>query len=69
MQPAVGLPAVAEVGSNMFEQYRERTTTYTDGTHLQVAIPAADLSAAQSVNVTVRNPGSTDSNALSIHVQ
>lgn len=47
----------------------ERTTTYTDAAHLQVAIPAADVAAAQSVSVTVRNPGSVDSNALSLRVQ
>lgn len=47
----------------------ERTTTYTDNTHLQVAIPAADLSTARSNSVTVQNPGSSDSNALSVQVQ
>jgi hypothetical protein len=47
----------------------ERTTTYTDNAHLQVAISAADLATATSNNVTVQNPGSGDSNALSVQVQ
>lgn len=47
----------------------ERTTTYTDNAHLQVAIPAADLATAKSNSVTVQNPGSGDSNALSVQVQ
>jgi uncharacterized repeat protein (TIGR01451 family) len=47
----------------------ERTTTYTDNTHLQVAISAADLAAAKSNSVTVQNPGSGDSNALAVQVQ
>jgi uncharacterized repeat protein (TIGR01451 family) len=47
----------------------ERTTTYTDNTHLQVAISAADLSTPRSNSVTVQNPGSSDSNALSVQVQ
>jgi uncharacterized repeat protein (TIGR01451 family) len=47
----------------------ERTTTYTDNAHLQVAIPAADLSTSRSNSVTVQNPGSSDSNALSVQVQ
>ena len=47
----------------------ERTTTFTDNTHLQVAISAADLATAKSNSVTVQNPGSGDSNALSVQVQ
>lgn len=47
----------------------ERTTTYTDNAHLQVAISAADLATAKSNSVTVQNPGSGDSNALSVQVQ
>ena len=47
----------------------QRTTTYTNDTHLQVAIPAADLAAAQTNSVTVQNPGSGDSNAVSVQVQ
>lgn len=47
----------------------ERTTTYTDNTHLQVAISAADVAAAKSNSVKVQNPGSGDSNALSLQVQ
>jgi trimeric autotransporter adhesin len=46
-----------------------RTTTYVDSTHLSVAIPASDLASAQSVTLASRNPGSGDSNTISIAVQ
>lgn len=46
-----------------------RTTTFVDNTHLQVAIPAADLASAQTVTLKSQNPGSGNSNGLTITVQ
>jgi hypothetical protein len=46
-----------------------RTTSFVDATHLQVAIPASDLTSAATVTLTSQNPGSTSSNSLSIAVQ
>ncbi|HZY61398.1 MAG TPA: DUF11 domain-containing protein, partial [Edaphobacter sp.] len=46
-----------------------RITTYLDSTHLQVAIPAADLATAKTVTVTSQNPGSGASNSLTITIQ
>jgi nitrogen regulatory protein PII len=46
-----------------------RTTTFIDASHVQVAIPASDVAAALSVSVKVTNPGSVDSNALTLAVQ
>src|SRR6185437_2283557 len=43
-----------------------RTTTFVDNTHLQVAIPAADLASAQTVTLKSQNPGSGNSNGLTI---
>ena len=45
-----------------------RTTTYVDGAHLSVAIPAGDLKSARTVNVTAQNPGSVSSNAVSLSI-
>ena len=46
-----------------------RTTTFIDATHLQVAIPASDVTSAATITLTSQNPGSTGSNSLSITVQ
>ncbi len=46
----------------------ERTTTYVDAAHLQVAIPAADVSQKGTATLVVNNPGSGDSNSLSFAV-
>lgn len=46
-----------------------RTTTFVDDTHLQVAVPAADLASAQTVTVAAQNPGSGNSNDLTITIQ
>jgi hypothetical protein len=45
-----------------------RSTTYTDNAHVSVAIPAADLKSVQTVNLTVQNPDSPASNALSVSI-
>lgn len=45
-----------------------RTTNYVDATHLTVAIPASDLSAAGSASVVVTNPGGPASNTLTITI-
>lgn len=45
-----------------------RTTTIVDGTHLTVAIPAADLGAVGTATVVATNPGATDSSALTITI-
>jgi hypothetical protein len=44
-------------------------TTYIDGSTLSVAVGAAEVNAAATVSVTCRNPGSGDSNAISITIQ
>lgn len=46
-----------------------RTTTFVDSTHVQVAVPAADLATGQTVTLKVSNPGSGDSNSVSVLVQ
>ena len=56
-------------GAAVFWNGSQRTTTYTDNSHLQVAISSADLATAKSNSITVQNPGSADSNALSVQVQ
>lgn len=56
-------------GAAVFWNGAQRTTTFTDSSHLQVAISSADLATAKSNSVTVQNPGSADSNALSVQVQ
>jgi hypothetical protein len=44
-------------------------TTFVDSQHVSAAIGAAEVSSAASVSVTVRNPGSGDSNAVTVNVQ
>ncbi len=46
-----------------------RTTTFVDSTHLQVAIAAADLASAQTVTLASQNPGSGNSNSLTVAIQ
>jgi uncharacterized repeat protein (TIGR01451 family) len=46
-----------------------RTTTYVSGTQLTVAIPASDVQSAASISLSVANPGSTASGAITITVQ
>jgi trimeric autotransporter adhesin len=46
-----------------------RTTTFVDNAHLQVAIAAADLASAQTVTLASQNPGSGNSNSLTITIQ
>ena len=46
-----------------------RTTTITDSTHLSVAIPASDLTAAGSATVVATNPGASASTALTVTIQ
>ena len=47
--PAVGAKARAEVGANMFEQYKERTTTYTRAVLLDPARAKMDMN--QTLNL------------------
>jgi hypothetical protein len=47
----------------------QRTTTFTDSEHLQVAVPAADIANAQTVTLTAQNPSSATSNSIMISVQ
>jgi uncharacterized repeat protein (TIGR01451 family) len=44
-------------------------TTFVDAQHLSVAVGAADVAAGASVSVMCRNPGSGDSNAVTVTVQ
>lgn len=44
-------------------------TTYVDASTLNVAVGAAEVNAAATVSVTCRNPGSGDSNAMSVTIQ
>ena len=46
----------------------ERTTTYTDPTHVTVAIPASDLATAGSATLTVKNPGTSSSAGITFTV-
>jgi hypothetical protein len=46
-----------------------RTTTFVDNTHLQVAIAAADLANSQTITLAGQNPGSGNSNSLTVNVQ
>jgi hypothetical protein len=46
-----------------------RTTTFVDNAHLQVAIAAADLVGAQTITLASQNPGSGNSNNLTITIQ
>jgi hypothetical protein len=46
-----------------------RTTTFVDNAHLQVAIAAADLASAQTITLTSQNPGSGNSNNLTVTIQ
>jgi trimeric autotransporter adhesin len=47
----------------------QRTTTFVDNTHLQVAIAAADLASAQTITLASQNPGSGNSNNLTVTIQ
>jgi hypothetical protein len=44
-------------------------TTYVDNNTLTLAVSAAEVNAAATVSVTCRNPGSGDSNAVSVTIQ
>jgi trimeric autotransporter adhesin len=44
-------------------------TTFVDAQHLSVAVPAAEVASAASISVTCRNPGSGDSNSVTVTVQ
>lgn len=46
----------------------ERSTTFVDGSHLTVAIPASDLAKSGNATVLVNNPGSSNSNSISFTV-
>jgi hypothetical protein len=46
-----------------------RTTTFVDNAHLQVAIAAADLASTQTITLTGQNPGSGNSNNLTVTIQ
>jgi uncharacterized repeat protein (TIGR01451 family) len=46
-----------------------RTTTFVDNAHLQVAIAAADLASAQTITLAGQNPGSGNSNNLTVTIQ
>ena len=46
----------------------ERTTTYTDSTHLTVAIPASDLATGGSATLKVKNPGTGSSSGITFTV-
>jgi hypothetical protein len=46
-----------------------RTTTFIDNAHLQVAIAGADLASAQTIPLASQNPGSGNSNSLTVTVQ
>lgn len=57
------LPGVAVTWNGSY-----RTTTITDSTHVTIAIPASDLSAAGTASVVASNPGAPASNALQITI-
>jgi trimeric autotransporter adhesin len=45
-----------------------RSTTFIDTGHLNIAIPASDLTSVKTVQLTTQNPGSVASNSLSISI-
>ena len=47
----------------------QRTTTFVDAGHLRAAIPASDVAVAASVTLKADNPGSGDSNSLTVTLQ
>ncbi len=47
----------------------QRETTFLDSAHLRAAVAAADLANAAAVTLSGRNPGSGNSNSLTIRVQ
>jgi trimeric autotransporter adhesin len=47
----------------------QRTTTFVDSSHIRAAIPASDTAVAATVSLKADNPGSGDSNSLSVIVQ
>lgn len=57
------LPGVAITWNGSY-----RTTTIVDATHVTVAIPASDLSAAGTASVVATNPGAPASSALQITI-
>ena len=64
--PSGGLPFTLNVmGSNfvngavVYWNNGTRTTTFVSATHVAAAIPAADIAAAATVSVYVKNPGGT----------
>lgn len=57
------LPGVAVTWNGSY-----RTTTVVDSTHVTVAIPTSDLSAAGTASVVATNPGALASNALQITI-
>ena len=46
----------------------ERTTTFVDSGHLTVAIPASDLVQSGTVTLVTNNPGSSNSNSVTLTV-
>jgi trimeric autotransporter adhesin len=46
----------------------ERTTTFTDATHLRVAIPASDVATKGSAALTVTNPGTNSSTGVTFTI-
>lgn len=44
-------------------------TAFLDSQHLSVAVGASEVASAASVTVTCQNPGSGDSNAVTVSVQ
>jgi uncharacterized repeat protein (TIGR01451 family) len=46
-----------------------RITTFVDNAHLQVAVAAADLTSSQTITLVSQNPGSGNSNSLTVTIQ
>jgi hypothetical protein len=57
------LPGVAVTWNGSY-----RTTTWVDGTHATVAIPASDLASAGTASLVATNPGASGSNTLQIPI-
>jgi hypothetical protein len=56
-------------GATVFWNSSPRTTTYVDAAHVTVAIPATDVQSSGTGTLSSQNPGSGNSNSLSITVQ
>jgi hypothetical protein len=56
-------------GATVFWGSTPLTTTYVNVGQVTAAVAASEVNAAASIQITVQNPGSSASNALTVTVQ